>query len=58
MQSLRAYNPPPDLKLKFEKGVGKVVRSASGRELNKISELACGYFAEIVERYHGVGDDI
>jgi len=58
MRSLRAHNPPPELKLKFERGVGEVVRSISGRELKRISELACDYMAGIVEHYNGVGDDL
>ncbi|KAK0614549.1 hypothetical protein B0T14DRAFT_310150, partial [Immersiella caudata] len=47
---LRTHDPPYDLKCRFESSVGRVLGSASGPQLKKISDLACDLVVEFMER--------
>ncbi|KAK0638550.1 hypothetical protein B0T16DRAFT_421346 [Cercophora newfieldiana] len=49
-QDLRAHNPPWDMKCRFESRVGEVMGMASGPQLKKISDLACDFVVEFMER--------
>jgi hypothetical protein len=50
VDQLRTHNPPFDLKCRFESSVGRVMGSASGPQLEKITGLACDFVVELMER--------